>query len=334
MDISSVLKKIYPEGSYGPGTGSLKGECVVFCQHIVQFPASTGNYLWNKKNFVNKYGIRKDNLSDDYRIGDVVFTSESLIYGHAAIITWVDFPNRRFTVSESNFKAKKRVSHGRFMSFDSPKIIGIGRFPFKINIGLNFPIKLKVSILMNNFKKQWNPKCFTELQEWFKTSSNGRIELDIHPLYVNLKNWFYGNYGAGIDGAQFKVINDEWYKEHVLSVPNAFQNEPAHITVFVVNKKEWEGSVLNQPGVQEIGWYMPRTNPARIQVACDESDLSPYYFGKQLFQDAIEHEILHYLAYMGNAQYFDYLHIYHSQRKMERLFDEGGFDYQKVYVSL
>lgn len=333
MNITPILKKLYREGSYGPGEGDYKGECVPFVQALVSFPAKTGNMLADKINFVKSYGIMADHpyFGEDFQVGDAVFTTDSE-HGHVAFITFVD--NDHFEVSESNFKSKKRVSHGRQIKKNDPKIIGICRFPFIFNTGFKFPLKLKVCFLMNNYDKQWDPKVFAEIREWYKTVSGGKIELQIFPLYTNFKNWWYDMVNAG--GVWTESISLNWWKDNPAALAFSNENKYPDAVVLAIKSKEWQGKTFNYENLTLAGGYYGRTkNAAKIIVVADEEQKSTVYPGKQLFQCLLEHELAHWLYYMGQPQGFDMTHVFDGQGHIEKMFAESPLiDYERIFVNL
>lgn len=124
MEIKSILEKLYPENSRG-------GQCVSFLHKLVDFP-STGNYLKQKIATVSKYGIPIAKLNNDFRIGDIVITNESLIYGHGALIN--DIRGVQLQLTESNYRLDEKVHHTRLLSRYSKNIVGVIRGKLKINI--------------------------------------------------------------------------------------------------------------------------------------------------------------------------------------------------------
>ena len=95
-----------------------------FLHRLVEFPP-TGNYLKQKIATVEKYGIPVRKLNVDFRVGDVVITSESKTYGHGALVNALPNGNLRFT--ESNYYNDEKVHHTRILRPNSPSIIGVIR---------------------------------------------------------------------------------------------------------------------------------------------------------------------------------------------------------------
>lgn len=318
MILQSILQKRYPQGSYG-------GQCATWLHSLVDFP-SVGNSLWQKKAFVSQSGdcITYSNLYGEYRIGDILFTSESLVFGHVALI--VDIQGNNLVLAESNFKYNLRVSYGRLISKTSSKIIGIGRFPLRFSLNIEYPIHLKVSAFLNNYQKKWNFKSFEEMRLWFELNSGGKLTVDFYPLYTSFGNWWYTAYGS--DGVRFyNVINKGYFEDQVMPL----RYPDVHAVALAITNKEWQGSIFNSQD-KEIAWYHPHTNPAQIQIACDETDVSPWYFGKQLYQHALEHELLHFLNYINGKE--DNTHKWDNinTRAMEKAFLELNFD--RIYLNL
>jgi len=130
-DLKPIVEKLYPENSHG-------GQCAVFCEKLVVMPTPgnvLGNSLAEKTDKVNRYGIRAVNGWNQFHLGDVMITNESLKYGHVAFVNWFDDKNLR--LSESNFRLDERVHHTRLLSRTSPHIIGVLRGAFKFQVPNN-----------------------------------------------------------------------------------------------------------------------------------------------------------------------------------------------------
>jgi len=283
--LEQYLKSLYPQGVMG-------GECIEWLHKVLEFPP-VGDFVWQKKNFVSKNGdcITYPNLYGEYRIGDILFTTEGttlgLGYGHGALITGITATE--LVLAESNFRRDKRVRYGRKISKTDPKIIGIGRFPFK---KFNIPLKLKVTVMVNNAK--WNNAVFDTVTKWFKDVG---IEVEIGVIRTKFQNWWYEVVQGQFGSDTFKVMSKAYMENVVmpLRLPNS------NFTLLVVNNKEWEGSVVNRPDVREIGWYFPKTNPGMAVIGCDEKDQS-YVYDQPLIVHALIHEIMHYLYYVNGKQ--------------------------------
>jgi hypothetical protein len=124
MELKSTFEQLYPEGKHG-------GQCVIFLHKLVDFPP-TGNYLKQKIATVHKYGIPIDQLKDDFRVGDIIITNESPIYGHGAVVN--STPGHNLRLTESNYRADEKVHHTRLLARTSKKIIGVIRGKLKIKI--------------------------------------------------------------------------------------------------------------------------------------------------------------------------------------------------------
>lgn len=124
MELKSIFEQLYPEGTRG-------GQCVAFLHKLVEFQ-STGNYLKQKIATVNTYGIPIKELKDDFRVGDIIITSESPKYGHGAVIN--STPGIDLRLTESNYRLDEKVHHTRLLSRTSKKIIGVIRGRLKIKI--------------------------------------------------------------------------------------------------------------------------------------------------------------------------------------------------------
>jgi surface antigen len=114
--LASTLTQKYPEGAKG-------GQCGVFVRNVAKsfgltYPA-LGDALKSKIAAVQKHGTSIANA----RIGSVLVTKENPTYGHVA---WIIGKNAQgFIVAESNFKQSERVSYGRVIPFNSPKLVGV-----------------------------------------------------------------------------------------------------------------------------------------------------------------------------------------------------------------
>lgn len=103
--------------------GSVGGQCGVFVRNIansfgLDYPR-LGNSLTEKINAVKNHGTSLANAG----IGSVIVTKENSTYGHVA---WIVGKNEQgYQVVESNFKQSERISYGRTIPYNSPKIVGV-----------------------------------------------------------------------------------------------------------------------------------------------------------------------------------------------------------------
>ena len=124
VSVSPVLKKLYPEGSYPTGKANqLRNQCGYFVKDLVTklggtYPA-VGNTLKEKIAAVAKYGASFANA----KIGSVIISKDNPTYGHVAYI--IGKNAQGWLVAESNYKQSERVSYGRVIPFNSPKVVGI-----------------------------------------------------------------------------------------------------------------------------------------------------------------------------------------------------------------
>lgn len=106
----------YPAGSVG-------GQCGDFVRRIVSNLggnyARLGDSLKSKVSAVKKYGVPLSQA----RIGSVIVTKENPTYGHVAYI--IGRNAKGWIVGESNFKQSNKVSYGRVIPFNSPKVVGV-----------------------------------------------------------------------------------------------------------------------------------------------------------------------------------------------------------------
>ena len=116
ISVAPTLQKIYPSGSVG-------GQCGDWVRKIANkfgatYPA-LGNGLKSKIAAVQKYGTSLANA----KIGSVIVTRENPTYGHVAYI--IGKNAQGWIVGESNYKQSNRVSYGRVIPFNSPKLVGV-----------------------------------------------------------------------------------------------------------------------------------------------------------------------------------------------------------------
>jgi len=102
---------------------STGGQCGIFVRKVANSFGLTyprlGDSLTSKMNAVAKYGTSIKNA----RPGSVIVTKENPTYGHVA---WIIGKNANgYVVAESNFKQSEKVSYGRIIPFNSPKIVGV-----------------------------------------------------------------------------------------------------------------------------------------------------------------------------------------------------------------
>lgn len=114
--LASTLTQKYPEGAKG-------GQCGIFVRNVAKSFGLTypplGDALSSKIAAVQKHGTSIANA----KIGSVIVTKENPTYGHVA---WIVGKNDKgFIVAESNFKQSERVSYGRVIPFNSPKLVGV-----------------------------------------------------------------------------------------------------------------------------------------------------------------------------------------------------------------
>jgi hypothetical protein len=124
MELKTTLEQLYPEGTKG-------GQCVYFLHKMVDFP-NTGNYLKQKIATVNTYGIPVSKLNNDFRVGDIVITNESRVYGHGALVN--SMSGSYLQLTEANYHLDEKVHHTRRLSRNSKSIIGVIRGRLKIKV--------------------------------------------------------------------------------------------------------------------------------------------------------------------------------------------------------
>lgn len=114
--VAPNIQKLSPSGSVG-------GQCGVWVRNVVNKLGATyprlGDGLKAKIAAVQKYGTSPTNA----KIGSVIVTRENPTYGHVAYI--IGRNAKGWIVGESNFKQSNRVSYGRVIPFNSPKLVGV-----------------------------------------------------------------------------------------------------------------------------------------------------------------------------------------------------------------
>jgi hypothetical protein len=114
---------MYKEGTRPTAYGAASDQCGYYVRNIVNkmglnYPA-LGDGLNEKIAAVKKYGTSINNA----RVGSVIVTKENPTWGHVAYI--IGRNAQGFIVSESNFKQSNKISHGRIIPYNSPKIVGV-----------------------------------------------------------------------------------------------------------------------------------------------------------------------------------------------------------------
>lgn len=313
MDLKSTFEAVYPTGSVG-------GECGDFAHLLVEFPR-VGNSYREKQAAVNRYGTRHSLLRpDDFRPGDVLITSEGTWFGfgpgHVAVVNFAN--DVSLFLTESNFKKTGRVTHTRVLPKNSPKIYGIIRGRLKVDVAVEFPIRIKTAFLLN--RQAWPDFTarVTNVCAWFNTASKGRIELDPYPVITNISGW---EYRVNPDVSEAKMIDPEFYKSHIQPLAG-----DAKAFVFIVANREWDGAAT---GGKQLQGYCDQFSdvPIRTVVATDAGELSGHFFGVDAFFDYARHELMHGLYRIGQPSRFDFVHKhFYEEKNPEACFDD--FDYK------
>lgn len=297
MNLHSILSNLYPENS-------VQGQCGSFAHKLVEF-GSVGDSYVQKKKAVQEQGILRSVLQC-FHIGDVVITSDGTFmgFGHGHVFVVMNQDKDFLYAVESNFKLDGRVHYGRKISKTDSKIYGVIRGKFKFS--LPDTLHLKTSFLMQ-YQKQWDSSCFGMVVDRISKAFNGKLIIDPFPLYTynSLKNWNYKVFGTGW-GDYFSLIDDQYIQNIVLPLSG-----DAKATVWCINKEQWQGSVLDHPDTQEIGWYYRPSNPCAITLVCEEHDQSPADPTKTLFNDGVFHELSHFFYAYGRADQVDNTHNRH-----------------------
>lgn len=197
---------------------------------------------------------------------------------------------------------------------------------------VTYPIVLRVCLLMN-YKQQWGSSAFQELQNWFKKSSGGRVEIDIFPAYTAFKEFQYSY--EGVSGDLHPVVDRKYMKEYIM--PLSFGNP--HVTALVIHPDDWKGKpfVGDQP---EKGWYYLPTVvpgdtshlPPKLFVVCKDGEMSQYSYGITAFTEYMRHELSHFLFDKGHPSRFDFTHVNQFVGTMEKMFEQ--IDYSLLRSNL
>lgn len=149
------IASYYPDGSTGPGTGNLIGQCGAFINATVDLPTpndTVGSTLAQKQATVKNYGIDGATYQQQgARVGDVLFFNIGSA-GHVAAVNTVN-PDGTVTVSESNLNLDGKVSNNRIVDLSNPTIIGAVRGTFKNGIQTSQPEPTS-NIKLTNDQKQ------------------------------------------------------------------------------------------------------------------------------------------------------------------------------------
>lgn len=113
QDLSKSVKGKAPEGSIG-------GQCTTFLHTLADFP-SIGDYKDQKFASVRKYGTLREDW--DPKVGDIIVTNESEIYGHTAMVNKI-LPDGTLVLTESNYAKPETVTHTRTISPNAESIYG------------------------------------------------------------------------------------------------------------------------------------------------------------------------------------------------------------------
>ena len=121
--LASALVAKFKEGTRPTQYGAEGDECGYFVRQVAKSfgldYARLGNTLKSKMAAVQKFGTSLANAGS----GSVIVTKENPTFGHVAFI--VGRNAQGFVVTESNFKQSNRISYGRTIPYNSPKIIGV-----------------------------------------------------------------------------------------------------------------------------------------------------------------------------------------------------------------
>ena len=179
------------------------------------------------------------------------------------------------------------------------------------------------------YEKEWNSSIFQELIDNFKALTDGKVTLDIYPVYTyqSLKNWWYQVYP--FSGAEYSVIAYPYIQEQ--AIPITYGN--SQLIVWAINKAQWQGTVASlNSQYQEYGWSYAGTRPCVSTVTCDEGDMSFRYPNEKAFIHYITHELTHQLTHWGRGDGFDYTDV--DDINNERSLPFKDLDYDHLQVNL
>ena len=318
MNLYPVLSKTYPTGYNG-------GECVAFLHNLCTFPVMPPT-LAEKEAMISVSGggfFTQPNIAQvgkGFRIGDVVFTNESLENGHGFFVE--NIVGNDLVAMESNYHLDGLVTHGRLVPMNSPHIIGLGRFPLKFDLG---NLNLNYNVFLNNQK--WSEVTFLDdLEKEIAGWTNGKLQIKFFPEFTACQNWWYGT--LPFQGAETTIIADDYMKNNVLPLAFTSDNKPSDIYAFIVRPDQWQGSI--QGGV-ELAYTVCGSKPGQIQGSCAENDPSPWYSGMRLINHILPHELAHWLYYINGLD--DKTHSYDNTLKiLPHVFD--AIDFTRVIANL
>lgn len=323
MNLHSIFSAKYREGYLG-------GQCAQWAHLLVDFP-SVGDSYRQKQQAVKQYGITRDALVCFHQ-GDVVITSDGTFmgFGNGHVFIVMDQDKDNLYAAESNFNNDLSVHYGRKVPKNSPKIYGVIRGAFKFDIPAT--LNLNTWFLMQ-YQKQWNSSVFGKIVDRIKAASNNSVIINPIDLYTynSLKNWDYKIYGTGF-GDMFSLISQDYFNNMVMGLTSN-----AQAIIWAINKQQWQGSVLNQPNNQEIGWYFRPSLPAQIEISCEENDISPVDSRYTLFEDAAFHELSHFFYTYGRADQVDNTHNRHFgwngfEKNLDKIFED--IDLKRLIINL
>lgn len=329
MDLTSLLKKRFPQGSHG-------GQCIGWLHDIFEFPPvgvdPNGNDVNLKFSFVRNNGCIAANIAETYkgfRIGDCVFTTEGAYktwwgqwrgQGHMACVT--GFDKDSLILAESNFALDEKVNYGRRLKMTSQQIIGIYRPPFKIDLGLP-QLEITYDVFINHQAK-WDVRVLDDTADLINQYTNGKLKVNFFPLATDFQNWSYEIFP--FNGTAYTVIKRDYLEKNLLPLSFSSHNTPADLVAFIVNPNQWQGTVSN--GQQEIAWSS-LGKPRLVQGSCAENDKSPWYDMKRITH-ILTHELGHHLAYINGLD--DVVDIQDNQNhNLEGIFN---VDWDRVTLNL
>lgn len=278
MDLRPTFQHYYPEGTIGPGTGNLQGQCAVFAQSLVTMPL-VGDTIKTKKRAVDLHGILKKDITE-FKAGDVLILDIGTDAGHVAVL------NNPATkcLSESNWDLNKRVHHTRTLE-NYNQVYGIFRGPLKVAI-INPPLQktyMKITVVAN--KLNWSaqlPDYIVQLNNMFKTASSNRLEIVADIVQSDFSNIPFKDINTS------RAIDVDWYRQNVTPLGTG------QLTLFVLNPVDYPNGVIS--GYMSYG---DPNKPVRAEIATVAN--VPDELGVPHFVGIAFHEIAHALFFLSGV---------------------------------
>lgn len=276
MEMISTFQKYFAQGTVGPGTGTLQGQCAVFAQYFYELP-KFGDSLAEKKKTFDKYGIPFNKLNGHFEIGDIVLTQEEKTHGHIYIVGDIKAPY--LIAAESNYRNPKRLDYTRIVPV-STLIYGVIRgAKLKVPI-VNPPLQktfMKITVVPNNSNWITLQGKLDTLKKWFIDYSDNRFE----PVF-DIKQTAYNNIPFERVTAQpADCVQIDFYRKNITPLATG------QATLFIVNPDQYKP--IGSFGMMTWGDYK---KPVRIEITGYESEL--------IIVERMFHEICHALLFLSD----------------------------------